>query len=209
MPYTPMGRFIPSPSDISPLTSDDDEPQTRPASEQPQELPLRNRARGLRHPPIPQELKYPRSDINGDLVFGAQGKAEEEDYLEDAGLIHLYQPTPGQISLPGNIVSSNSPKSKRIRRLEEMVECKDIEIKSLKCHHKRMEEWNKVELQRVRDLEAEVERQKQARQQAEEGLIAARREMNAVLETRESGQQNADQHERANGQYAEQLQNTF
>lgn len=62
-----------------------------------------------------------------------------------------------------DIVRSNSPKSKRLRRLEEMVECKDIEIASIKDYNKRMDEWNKEQLQKVRDLQNSLNQESEIR----------------------------------------------
>lgn len=79
-------------------------------------------------------------------------------------------------------VRSNSPKSKRLRMLEEMVECKDIEIASIKDHNKRMEEWNKEQLQKVRDLQNNVNQESEKRRSAEQDLKEVQTETNKIMQ---------------------------
>ncbi|KAK5072323.1 hypothetical protein LTR70_010446 [Exophiala xenobiotica] len=80
-----------------------------------------------------------------------------------------------------DIVRSNSPKSKRLRRLEEMVDYKDIEIAFIKDHNKRTEEWNKEQLQKVRDLQDSVNQESEIRRKAEDDLKKVEQETNEIL----------------------------
>jgi len=113
---------------------------------------------------------------------GEMGDGGSEDTRAAVGAARHESDAANQIQPQKNTFRSNSPKSKRLRKLEEMIEYKDIEIASIKDHNKRMEAWNKEQLQKVRSLQTCLEKENETRKKAEADLQKVEQRTNKTLQ---------------------------
>ena len=111
--------------------------------------------------------------------------AHNEQVMHDVEPVNTTQPESEIAPMsdaPRDLARSNSPKSRRIRRLEDMVEINEIEIASLRDHNQRMDKLNTEQLQEIRELEASLRKEKEESAKAEEQLNKAKQEYFELLQ---------------------------
>lgn len=115
-------------------------------------------------------------------ITGEVGDKRSEDARAAVGATRHKSDAANQTQPQKNTTRSDSPKSKRLRKLEEMIEYKDIEIASIKDHNQRMEAWNKEELQKVRNLQTCLKKEDETRKKAEADLQKVEQRTNKTLQ---------------------------